>query len=89
MKETLENLWYEYILDGCAKIDTDEEMDLTKKIVDLHERANALLNKDQKIAVEEYVDAVHDLEALFAKKAFFKGCEFAISFILESADLKK
>jgi hypothetical protein len=89
MKETLENLWYEYILDGCAKIDTDEEMDLTKKIVHLHARANALLNEDQQIAVKEYVDAVHDLEALFAKKAFFKGCEFAISFILESGDLKK
>ena len=89
MKEVLENLWSEYILADCATIDTEEEMELTKKIVDLRERANSLLNEDQEIAVQEYIDALHDLEALFAKKVFFKGCEVSISFILESVDLKK
>ena len=89
MKETLERLWNEYLLDECAIIDTDEERNLTKKTVELHEKANTLLNKDQKDAVEKYVDALCDIEALFVKKAFLKGCEFAVSFLLEAGNLEK
>ena len=36
-------------------------------------------------AVEKYVDVLCDVEAFFVKKAFFKGCEFATSFLLETA----
>ena len=45
MKETLERLWNEYLLDECAAIDTDEERNLTKEAVELHEKANILLTK--------------------------------------------
>ena len=89
MRETLEKLWNEYLLDRCSVIDTDEERKLTNKALELHEKANVLLNKDQQDAVEQYVDAVYDTEALFAKKAFFKGCEFAVSFLLETMNSKK
>ena len=83
MNDTLEKLWNEYLFDECSVLDTDEERNLTKRAFELHEKANALLNKDQQDAIETYIDALYDLEALFAKKAFFKGCEFAVSFILE------
>ena len=89
MKETLERLWNEYLLDECAVIDTDEERMLAKKAVELHEKANALLNKEQEEHVEKYVDALCDIEVLFAKKAFFKGCEFAVSFLLESGNFEE
>ncbi|MBR2311764.1 MAG: hypothetical protein IKA46_00540 [Clostridia bacterium] len=89
MKETLEKLWNEYLLDECAVIDTDEERKLTKKAAELHEKANALLNKEQQEAIEKYVDALFDIEALFAKNAFCKGCEFAVSFLLEARNLEK
>ncbi len=89
MKETLEKLWNEYLWDKCAAIDTDEERKLTKKTVELQEKANALLNKEQKEAVEKYVDLLCDVDALFVKKAFFKGCEFAVSFLLQSGNLGK
>lgn len=89
MKETLEKLWDEYLLDESAAIDTEEERNLTKKAVELHERAILLLNTDQKDSVEKYVDALCDLESLFVKKAFVKGCEFAISFLLEAGNFKK
>ena len=89
MKETLEKLWNEYLMDECAAIDTDEERLLTKKTVDLHEKANTLLNKEQADAVEQYVDALCDIEALFVKKAFCKGCEFAVSLFLEAQNPKK
>ena len=89
MKKTLEKLWYEYLLDECAKMDTDEERDLTKQTAELHEKANAMLNNDQKNAVEKYVDALCDMDALFVKKAFFKGCEFAVSFLFEARNFGK
>ena len=89
MKKTLERLWNEYLLDECAAIDTDEERNLTKEALELHEKANAFLNRDQKDAVEKYVDVLCDIEALFAKKAFIKGCEFAVSFLLEAGNFQK
>jgi len=48
MKETLEKLWNNYLLEECAVIDTDEERNLTKKTAELHEKANTLLNENQK-----------------------------------------
>lgn len=89
MKKTLEKLWNEYLWDECAVIDTNEERALAKKTVRLHEVANALLNGEQKEAVEKYVDVLHDAEVLSIKKAFFKGCEFTASFLLGVLDFDK
>ena len=89
MKNTLEKLWNEYLLEECAVIDTDEERTLTRALAELHDKANALLNEEQKAAIEKYVDALCDIDALFAKKAFIKGCEFAVSFLTEAGNLKK
>lgn len=89
MKKTFEKLWNEYLWDECSVIDTDEERQITKKTAELQEKANALLNKEQQDAVEKYVEAVYDGETLFVKKAFFKGCEFAVSFLLETRILEK
>ncbi len=86
MKITLERLWNDYFLEECSKIDTDEERDLIKKAVELHEVASKLLNEEQKEAVEKYVDTLCDVEALFARSAFVKGCEFAVSFLREAGD---
>ncbi|MBE6648112.1 MAG: hypothetical protein E7614_01170 [Ruminococcaceae bacterium] len=89
MKKTLKKLWNEYLLEECALIDTYEEKKLTQECGELHENANALLSKEQKEAVEKYVNALCELDALFAKKAFFKGCEFAVSFLIESWNFEK
>ena len=89
MRETLEKLWNNYLLDECAVIDTDEERTLTRKTVELHEKVNTILNSNQQEAVEKYVDALYNSESIFVKKAFIKGCEFAISFLLEAGNLKK
>ena len=83
MPKLLERLWNEYLFDECAFMNTDEERRLAKKAVELHEVASALLNKEQEKAVEAYVDALCDAEALLSRKAFFKGCEFAASFLFE------
>ncbi len=88
-KALLEKLWNEYLSDECAAIDTEEERALIKVVAELHESANALLNKDQSEAVEECIDALCDIESLFAKKAFFKGCEFGVSFLLDTVTDKQ
>ena len=89
MKNTLEKLWNEYLSSECAVIDTDEERRLTKKAAELHEKADVLLDNEQRAAVEKIIDALCDVNAIFTKKAFFKGCEFATSFLLESGNLGK
>ncbi len=89
MKEIIEDLWSEYLIEKCAVITTDKERELTKKAAELHKKVNELLNKAQLDAVQEYVDTVYDINALFTKKAFCKGCEFAISFFLEAGNYKK
>ena len=82
MKEALEKLWNEYFMEECSVISTDEEKILTKQALELGETTNILLNKEQKEAVEKYIDALCRIDALFIKKAFFIGCEFAVSFLL-------
>ncbi len=89
MKNTLEGLWNDYLADECAKIDTDEERELANKAVELHEKLSTLLNKEQECVLEKYDDALCDIQALFIKNAFFKGCEFSVSFLLESGNFKK
>ena len=89
MKVTLEELWEEYLSEKCAALDTDEERKFMKETVELHTKANALLNQDQQDAVEKYVDALCEVETHFEKKAFLMGCKFAVSFLLEARCLGK
>ena len=68
-------------------MDTEKEREFARKTGELHEQLNVLLNKEQQEALEKYIDAIYDMEALFIKKAFFRGCEFALSFLLEAGKL--
>lgn len=89
MTKALEKLWNEYLSNECSSMDSDEERRLAKKALKLHEKANALLSKDQEDAVEAYIDALCDLQAISVKRAFFKGCEFSVSFLLETVSREK
>ena len=84
MKETLEKLWKEYFAEECATTDTEEERTLAKKALEMHKTVNELLTKEQIVAIEKYIDALFEMQDSFVKKAFFKGCEFAISFLFEA-----
>ena len=89
MKETLEKLWNEYFWEECAAVSSDEERNLIRITVQLHEKVDGLLNEEQKASVEKYVCALRDVEALFVRKAFFKGCEFASAFFLDAVIHKR
>ena len=83
MKEIFDNLWSEYLAERCAVIDTDYERALAKQTVKLHEVANELLSTEQIAAVEKYIDSLCDIQGAFVKKAFVKGCEFALALLFE------
>ena len=74
--QALEKMWNEYFLEECARIESAEERELEKKAALMHERANELLTVE---AIEKYVEALHAVQGCFIKKAFFKGCEYAIA----------
>ncbi len=88
MNETLEKLWYDYYHEESCVVETEEERNLLKQAAELREAANNLLNEEQQDAVDRFVDALCDSEGLFMKKAFFKGCEFAASVLIEAGDFK-
>ena len=89
MKETLETLWNDYFSEECSVLETEEEKALLKKALELHEKANKLLTKDQIEAVEKYVETIYDTQFAFGKKAFLRGCQFATSFLLEAGNFGK
>ena len=89
MKNTLEKLWNEYFAEECAAMDTAEEKALIKKAGELHKIANESLSREQKDATENYIEALYEMQDCFGKKAFFKGCEFATSFLLEAGNIEK
>lgn len=83
MRKILEKLWNEYFYEECSVISTKEEKALIKKAAEIHEATNELLAKEQIDAIENYVDTLCEIQDSFAKKAFFKGCEFAACFLIE------
>ena len=84
MKETFEKIWVEYFSDECAKIETDEEKALIKKAAEMHKAIDELMMNEQISVMEEYVDTLYQIQWCFVRKSFFKGCKFALSFILET-----
>ena len=84
MKETLEKLWNECFAEECAMLDTEEEKESIRKVADLQKKASELLTKEQRYAVEKYIEALYESQSFYVKKAFFKGCKFATSFLIES-----
>lgn len=88
MKETLEKLWDEYFAEICSGIDTEAERALIKKVSEMNKKTKELLTSEQSDVMEAYIEAVYQMQGSFVKKAFFKGCEFAMSFFFEAWNFK-
>ena len=85
MNTMLENLWNEYFAELCATIDTEAERVLLKKSIEIHQKINEFLTAEQRDVMEEYIDLLYEMQDSFLKKAFFKGCNFACSFLGETS----
>ncbi len=82
MRETLDKLWNEYFAEDCMVIDTEEERALLKRIIEMQKSVNELLASEERCAIEKYIGVLYEMQSLSVKKVFFKGCEFALSFLL-------
>ncbi len=89
MAGMIEKLWNEYFAESCSGIETAEEKAMIKRAIETLEAVNMLLTKEQNDALEKHMEVVYEMQGGFIKKAFFKGCEFALSFALETGALKK
>ena len=87
MKPTLEKLWNQCYAEECSAIDTDEERILTKKAIRMREMVNKLLTEPERDAIEKYIEILWEIQGYCVKKAFFKGCEFATSFLVETGNI--
>ena len=83
MKQMLERMWNEYFYEECAKICDAKEKEALQRAAKMRESVSAQLTKEQSEAVEKYVEALYENQIYFAKRSFFKGCEFAISFLFD------
>ena len=84
MKEILEKAWNEYFCEWCSAIENKKEMGSLKNVCEMHETLNRLLTKEQDEALDKYVEAIYENQAHIIKKAFFKGCDFAMSLVFEA-----
>lgn len=89
MFESLEKAWNEYFAEECAVIGRKEGKALVERSVKLHAEMEKMLTEEQCEAVQKYVESVYDEQSFFVKKAFFHGCEFAISFLFEAGNFTK
>ena len=85
----LEKLWNEHFAEECAVVSSDEERLLLERAGDLHKILNESLSKEQSELAEKYIEATYEVQGVFLKKAFFLGCKFGVSFILDSRGYKK
>ena len=76
-----EKLWNEYFFEKCSTLDTEEEREILKRAVEMQKRVDELLTSEQITAVEKYVETLQEMQMYSCRKAFFKGCEFALSFL--------
>ena len=82
MKSVLEKLWFDYISDESNKI-SEEEKAIVEKLNSFHDILVEKLDKKQCEELEEYIDLTCELDSLYTKSAFIKGCKFTASFLIE------
>ena len=88
MKETLEKLWNECFFEECSLMNTQEEKSLLNDVLEKKKRINEFLNDEHSECIDKYVEAIYKIQGFSVKKAFFKGCEFATSFLFETIKLQ-
>ncbi len=89
MGKTMEKLWADYMEGECSAMDTEEELALARMAAKKRKVLDDLMEERQRNAVEAYVEAVCELNAFFAKKAFVNGCRLAASFLLEAIEVRR
>ena len=79
MKDVLDRLWVEHFGEVCSKIESEAERALIRKAAELHGGLAKALDEKQNASLEKYVEVLYEIQSVFSKKAFFKGCELGVA----------
>ena len=82
-KMTIEKLWYSNFMENTCGDDRKRK----KKIKELFQKREMIkekMDENGQLMLEQYDEAVDQLEADFEKEAFMKGVRFAVSFLMEA-----
>ena len=82
MKNIFKKLWYDYLVDECGKMDTEEEKRIAAELLAADQELRATLSEEQKLLFEKTQKLVDDTYAVFAEKAFEKGLSFSFEYLL-------
>ena len=82
MKQVLKDLWYQYLMDECGRISTEEEKKAVALLAEVDEQLMATMNDEQKRLFEQSQNYLNDVYAVFAEKAFEKGLVFSFEYLL-------
>lgn len=83
MRKELENLRFNYLIEVPIKRSNEENI-IINKLTEKDRLFRSSLNEEQIKFLNEYDDAVAQVERISEKNAFIKGVMFATRFILEA-----
>ena len=83
MRKDLEDLWNYYLIEVPIK-NTKKEDILVKKYSKSEDKFRSKLTDEQVIFLEEYDNAVSELNRISERHAFIKGIMFAARFIFQA-----
>ncbi len=83
MRKDLEDLWNYYLIEVPIK-NTKKEDILVKNYAKSEDKFRSKLSDEQIVFLEEYDDAVSELNRISERHAFIKGVMFATRFIIQA-----
>lgn len=83
MRKDLEDLWNYYLIEVPIKNTKKEEM-LVKSFSQKEDKFRSRLTDEQILFLEEYDDAVSELNRISERHAFIKGIMFTTRFIFQA-----
>lgn len=83
MKNILENLWFNYIIEIPMK-KTNKEKETISEWSKKEDCFYSMLDKEQISVFEDYDNALSQVNRITEKNAFLKGVIFATRFIIEA-----
>ncbi len=83
MRQDLEDLWNYYLIEVPIK-NTKKEDILVKNYAKVEDAFRSKLSSEQIAFLEEYDDAVSELNRISERHAFIKGIMFATRFIFQA-----
>lgn len=83
MREDLNDLWNYYLIEAPLK-NTEKEELLVKRYSKQEDKFRSKLTDEQIVFLEEYDNAVSELNRISERHAFIKGIMFATRFIFQA-----